>query len=187
MEEDNGTLVRKKARNAGVHPEYIRKFKKENHMNEVVPGVYSSSDIFPDEMFALQQRYTKGIYSHETALILWNLTDIIAMDYVMTFPQGYNNPNIKNWNITPKYSNKQRYDIGIVSVQTALGNSVCVYNMERTLCDIVQKRHGADKSVLLNAIKRYVASGNKDLVRLMKYAKLFKVEGTIRPYIEILL
>lgn len=60
-------------------------------------------------------------------------------------------------------------------------------NKERTLCDIIQTRHAADKFVLLNAIKRYIASEDKDLVLLVKYAKLFKVEGAIRPYIEILL
>lgn len=115
------------------------------------------------------------------------MTDIIPERHIMTFPQGYNNPTIREWGIEPKYSVESRYSIGVTNVRTSFGNEVKVYNRERTLCDLIQKRHLANQAVLLDAIKRYVNFKDKDLNRLMKYADIFQVEKKIRPYIEILL
>jgi len=187
VREDNGLLVHKKARQKDIHPEYIGMFKEEYKLEEFMPGIYSDSNSFPDELFALQQRYTRGIYSHETALMLWEMTDVILAEYIMTFPQGYNTPTIKKWKINPKYITKDRYTIGKTTVETSFGNEVKIYDRERTLCDLLQTRHYTDKTVLLEAIKRYVASEQKDLRKLMKYAKIFKVENKLRPYLEILL
>lgn len=185
--ENNGMLVHKKAREEGIHPVYIQEYKEEYRLEEVLPGVYSEPNAFIDEMFALQKRYTKGIYSHESALVIWELTDVIPMEFVMTFPQGYNNPSVKEWGIHPKYSNEKRYEIGITSAKTEYGNPVSVYNKERTLCDLLQKRHHTEKSILIEAIKRYAGLEDKNLGLLMKYANLFNVEKTIRLYLEVLL
>ena len=43
----------------------------------------------------LQNRFKKGIYSHETALFLWDLTDRTPNRYCMTFPENYNLTNPK--------------------------------------------------------------------------------------------
>lgn len=185
--QNNGLLVHRKAREAGIHPEYIQDFRFDNNMEEVMTGVYVLEEAFVDELFSLQQRYKRGIFSHETALSLWGMTDLILTEYVMTFPQGYNNKSVFDKGIRPKYSIKSRYNIGKTTVQTEFGNEVQVYNRERTLCDLLQKRHYTDKSVMLEAIKRYVASEENDFVKLIKYAKLFQVDTVIRPYIEILL
>jgi len=40
-----------------------------------VRGVYILPEVWDDEMFNLQSRFKRGIYSHETALFLWDLTD----------------------------------------------------------------------------------------------------------------
>ena len=38
-----------------------------------------------------------------------------------------------------------------------------------------------------SALKTYVARNDKDLNRLMEYAKLFRVDNVIRRYMEVLL
>jgi hypothetical protein len=41
--------------------------------------------------------------------------------------------------------------------------------------------------MLNHALKRYVVRKDKNITMLMKYAKLFKVEKTMRQFIEVLL
>ncbi|NLE89979.1 MAG: type IV toxin-antitoxin system AbiEi family antitoxin domain-containing protein, partial [Dehalococcoidales bacterium] len=53
-------------------------------------GVYVLPDVWEDEMFILQYKYPKGIFSYETALYLHGLTDRTPLSYTMTFPKGYN-------------------------------------------------------------------------------------------------
>lgn len=187
VKEGDGVLMRKSAREKGIHQEYIRLFKEENDMEELMPGVYSDKNMFTDELHILQKRYTRGIYSHETALSLWDMTDIIPMEYLMTFPRGYNNPNLKSLGVKIKFTPEEHYEIGKTTIKTTFGNDVIVYDRERTLCDLFHTRHKADKSVVLDAIKRYTQSDDTDYQKLMRYAKLFKVDDKIRPYLEVLI
>lgn len=55
-------------------------------------------EAWEDEMFNLQGRFKRGIYVHETALFLWDLTDRTLSRYYMTFPANYNltKPNEEN-------------------------------------------------------------------------------------------
>ena len=184
---NKGMFTFKQTQKYGIPRQFMRAFIDEYSMNEEFPGVYTMKETFPDEMFALQYRYSKGVYSHETALMLWGLTDLIPMEYTMTFSKGYNNPNLQKWGIKPKFTMKEKYEIGRTTTKTMFGNEVVVYNKERTLCDIFQTRHNALKSVQIEAIKTYVSLKDKDTNRLMRYAKEFRVEKTIRPYLEVLL
>lgn len=150
-------------------------------------GVYILSGIFDDEMFNLQNRFKKGIFSHETALFLHDLTDRTPIKYSMTFPAGYNTTSAKNENVITYYSVKDRYEIGITILTTPSGSRVRAYNAERTICDILQKRSNTDIQVLTETLKRYIKQTQKDIPLLSEYAKIFKVEKQLRPYLEVLL
>lgn len=184
---NEGMFTSAEAQKYNIPRRYIKSFIEEYSLDEDYPGFYSTKDTFSDEMFALQYVYSKGIYSHETALMLWELTDLIPFDYTMTFPAGYNNPNILKWGIKPKYTMKEKFEIGKTTAKTIFGNEIVVYDKERTLCDIFQTRHNTLKEVQIEAIKSYVSLKDKDTNKLMKYAKEFRVEKIIRTYLEVLL
>ena len=61
-----------------------------------------------------------------------------------------------------------------------------MYGVERSLCDIV-RGSGSDIQVVKEAMKRYAASKEKDIHRLMKYAEQLRVRPKILHYIEVLL
>lgn len=184
---NKGMFTSESAQKYNIPRRFTIAFINEYSMDEDFPGVYTMKDTFPDEMFALQYMYSTGVYSHETALMLWGLTDLTPMGYTMTFPQGYHNPNLLKWGINPKLTMKEKYEIGKTTTKTMFGNEVVVYNKERTLCDIFQTRHNALKSTQIKAIKTYVSLKDIDTNRLMRYAKEFRVEKTIRMYLEVLL
>ena len=62
-----------------------------------------------------------------------------------------------------------------------------MYDLERTICDLVRNRSKFEIQDYQTALKSYVAKKDKDLNRLMKYAKLFRVDGIIREYMEVML
>ena len=59
-------------------------------------GVVTTTEIWEDEFVNLQARFKKGIFSNETALFLWDLTDRTPNRHDMTFPHNYNLTNVKN-------------------------------------------------------------------------------------------
>ena len=77
--------------------------------------------------------------------------------------------------------------LGIVTMNTPFGNPVPVYDIERTVCDVVRSRSGIEMQTFQDALKQYAKRKDKDLRRLMRYAQMFHVEKLLRPYLEVLL
>ena len=59
--------------------------------------------------------------------------------------------------------------------------------MERTICEIIKNRKKMDHKIFSKALQRYSMLRDKDLNKLMKYAKILKVDKKVREYMEILL
>ena len=75
IEKDNGYLITSKAVESGVSKPSVLKYVREHDMEKVAHGIYILDDVWPDELFVLQQRNKNIIYSGETALYLHGLTD----------------------------------------------------------------------------------------------------------------
>ena len=84
------------------------------------------------------------------------------------------------------YIQKDFFDVGISEIETPLGNNVAVYDIDRTICDIVMNRKKIDTQIFTDGITRYFKSNNKNLRRLIKYSRIFNIEEDIRKYIEVL-
>lgn len=134
----------------------------------------------------MQCRYGRGIYSHDTALYLLGYSDRTPAKYTMTFPKGYNAPSLKQENIIVKRVVPDNYALGIIEIKSPCGNPIKIYNLERTLCDIV-RGSGSDIQIVNGAMKRYAASKEKDIHKLMKYAEQLRVKPKILHYMEVLL
>ena len=185
--KNNGYVTTSQVNKENIPRIYLKSMTDKGFLEKSDRGSYITPSTFDDEMFNLQNRFKRGIYSHETALFLHDLTDRTPIRYTMTFPAGYNATAVKNSNVITYYSIKERYEIGITTIATPCGSEVKIYNQERTLCDLLQKRSTVELQVLTQAIKSYTQQSKKDIPLLSEYAKLFKVEKQLRPYLEVLL
>ena len=94
-----------------------------------------------------------------------------------------------NWDIPilERYAVKEIYQLGIITMESPAGHKIKVYDLEKSLCDVVRGNETFDIEIVNNAMKRYAKDKNRNLRRLMEYAKLLKVEKKIRNYMEVLL
>ena len=184
---NNGTVTTTMVVAAGFSRGNIKYLVDKGMIEKSSRGIYILPEVWEDEIFNLQNRFKRGIYSHETALFLWDLTDRTPNRYHMTFPMNYNLTNPKKENIRCVQCKKEIYDLGIEEVTTPGGNIVRVYSVERTLCDILKTHSHVDIQVVTEAFKRYAANSNKNIPVLSEYAKLLKVETKLRSYLEVLL
>ena len=67
------------------------------------------------------------------------------------------------------------------------GNEINMYDLERTICDLVRNRNDFEIQDFNNALKSYVKRKDKNITKLFEYATLFKIENVLRKYMEILL
>ena len=104
----------------------------------------------------------------------------------MTFPKGYNAPSLKQEIIIIKRVVPKNYEFGQIQIKSPAGNLIRTYDLERTLCDIL-RGNGSDIQIITDAMKRYAASGEKNIHKLMQYAERLRVRPKVLRYLEVLL
>lgn len=185
--ENNGVVTTTALSEKGILRGNLKKLVDDGKLEKTARGVYILPEIWEDEFVNLQARFKKGIFSNETALFLWDLTDRTPNRYDMTFPNNYNLTNAKNEGMNCSRVKLEWYHEGEIQIESPGGNKITAYNMERTLCDILRKRSGADTGVITEAFKRYAVRRDKNIPLLSEYAKKFRVEEKVRRYLEVLI
>ena len=185
--ENNGVVTTEMIAAAGFSRGNIKYLVDKGKLEKSSRGIYILPGIWDDEIFNLQNRFKKGIYSHETALFLWDLTDRTPNRYHMTFPMNYNLANPKEEDIQCAQCKKELYGLGLTEVVTPGRNIVKAYSAERTLCDILKPHSCVDIQMVTDAFKRYVVRADKNIPLLSEYAKVLRVEARLRAYLEVLL
>ena len=85
------------------------------------------------------------------------------------------------------YIKSELFELGKITLPTPAGNMVPVYDLERTICDIIRSRNKLGTETFLAALKMYAASPKKNLNKLNTYAKQLRVANVLRQYLEVLL
>ena len=126
IEKYNGYLITSLVCNEDISKTYVAQYIKEHGMEKVSRGLYITDDVWPDELFILQQRNGAVIYSGETALYLHGLTDREYSSVCVTVPQGYNASHLKDndFEVSVKYAALDLYKIGICEIASSSGNLV---------------------------------------------------------------
>ena len=187
VKENNGFITSAQVTDAGIARRVLGELVKTNRLYKVDRGIYALPDTWEDEMFILQYRFAKGIFSNETALYLHGLTDRTPIAYTMTFPSGYNAQSAKKSGVTAKFAKPEIHEMGIIEMPSPCQNPIKVYDKERTLCDIVKGNNACEIGIVNQAMKTYAASHDKNMSKLIAYAEQLRVKPKILRYMEVLL
>ena len=187
LSKGNGMLSASQAVGAGLHRQQLANFVKSGILERAERGIYISPGGLDDAHFWMQQRAKKIVYSHETALFLYRMTDRTPIRYSITVPSSYKVSTALKKSCKIYYIKQELIDLGKTKKSSGMGNTVIIYNMERTLCDVIRSRNKMDGQIVIEALKNYARSKEKDLHRLYRYAKNFGVEKILHQYLEVLL
>ena len=183
---ENGVVTTRKITELGIRRSALTELVVSGDLIRCSRGIYMLADEWEDEFYLLQKRYAQGIFSHATALYLHGYSERVPLSVHMTFPTKYNSPSLARENVIVTRVLPANYQLGVATVTTPSGNPVIAYNLERSLCDVVRGR-GDDIQVIQYAMRKYAASRERDINKLMKYAQQLRVEPKIRQYMEVLL
>lgn len=187
IDSKDGLILTKEVEEAGIPRQYLNILIKENKLERVAHGVYLTPDTFDDEMYRLQAKNKRAIFSHETALYLHDLTDRDPIEWSVTVPYGYNATHLRNEGVKVYTVKKSLHQMGVTELRTIYGRSIKAYNKERTICDIIRNRNNMDIAILNEAIKRYLGTKDKNIPLLLRYSKELGIQNYLRKYMEILL
>lgn len=182
-ENTNGYFSLKTAAEFGITRWQLQELLRNGEIQKVSYGLYALKNVIPDELFITQLLSPRAIFSHESALFFNRYSDQVPFRYTISVPHGYISKNLSE-QYDVRHVAKESAEEGIKIIKSELGNDLRVYSIERTLCELLHKPSDLDKERFIPAIQKYLRSKNKDILILMHFAKMFRVEKRLLPYLE---
>lgn len=131
--------------------------------------------LFPDAVLCMDTALFYHGYSDRTP-IYWHLA--VSKD------SGKSRFNIDYPFVKPYYMEPSLLELGLTDGEID-GNSVRIYDKERTICDCLRYVKKMDKEIFIKAIRSYVDDAQKDIPRLMRYAKELHVTQKVKNLIGV--
>ncbi len=182
-----GIIETKIAAERGISKAMLYKLCKQEKIYRIVKGQYGLSDDMQDELLSISKRSDNVIFSHETALFLHGISDRTPFEHTVTAPSDCIPSAAIKSECKVYYIKSELFGLGKTILRTPAGNEVPVYDLERTVCDVIRSRSKLGTETFLAALKLYAANPRKDLNKLNSYAKKMRVSGILRQYLEVLL
>lgn len=187
LDANEGQIAFSEASAAGIPKDAFYRYVKEKGLAKHGRGLYLSGGALSDELALLQARFPKAIFSHDAALFLHEMSEREPIPLSVTVDSGYNSPSLREQGVRIYYVKSEWYGLGICDVKTPDGNLVKAYDKERTICDLIRRKASVDVTEFNYALKTYVASKDKNLLRLSEYARTMNIESRIWDAMGVLL
>ncbi len=149
----NGYLTIKDVTNNNISRTYLTKLVKENKIERVSRDIYIKKNELTDEFIILQSKSKNAIYSNTTALYLYGLSNRIPIKYDIIINSGYNGSLQKNDDVNLFYIKKELLNLGVTNYKLSSGNIIKVYDLDKTICDIIKNKKKIDAELFNKAIR----------------------------------
>ena len=131
--KNNGIIYANNLKEYGITRHDLRNMIAQGLLERLIHGIYVSPEKNVNEFWLMNEKYKNGIYSHNTALYFYGLTDRTPIKLDMTFPD---NNRVNNEYLKVHYIKKDNHKLGLTTIKIEDGYEVRVYNVERTMVKV---------------------------------------------------
>lgn len=186
MKENNEIITPSKLEETGISRVYLSRMEREGIIEKIDRGIYVTKDFKYDEYYLFQLKYPKAIFSYNTALYFYEMTERTPIKMDVTVYREYNPHRFKDLVNVYKIS-KELYNLGIIEKKSPQGMKVKTYNLERTVCDIIKDKNSLDIEIRNKAIKKAIKSKEFNASKMFKYAKKMHIYDKVKNYMEAII
>lgn len=186
MEQNNGIITSKMVTDAGIPRVYLSKLVNDGMATRLERGIYVSGKENVDELFCFQMRFKQCVISHETALYIHQYMKNKPKQITATVKTGTNTKTLLKSGVRVHSICQELYSLGLLEKKNNYGRTILLYDIERSICDVLRNRSRIENDVIICALKKYLDRPEKDLQKLLYFGKKMKVEKVLNQYIKIL-
>lgn len=186
LQDNGGVILTSQVVDAGIDKTVFYDFIKRIHLKKADNGVYVLEELYADKLYMLHLSFENAVFSHETALFFHGLIDSKPSAFSATTKTHSDGERMRRFGITVHTLPECLLEIGVTKVHTPHNHLIPIYDMERTICDIIYDWEPGKARLLQDILERYDRKENKKLGRLMKYAKVFHIENEVQHYLMTL-
>jgi len=186
FEQNHGVLKTSELNELGLDSRKINKLIEDGVIEKIKYGYYILSNSIPDEKVVISKLFPEAVIFLESALYYYGYTERVPNKWQIAVEKHSNPDKFKNefLHIEPFFIVKKFYDIGISEIK--INNlKINIYDLDKTICDVLRYEKKLDNEVFTNAIKKYVADENKDVNNLVKYSKELNIYKKMQTYVGV--
>lgn len=188
--QDHGGISRfSSIREAGFHPDDLKKLEKEKRVEKIGRGLYrlTSGNLgsHPDYVIASLQA-PKGVICLISALYYYRATSEIPRGVDMAIPTGARANKIKYPPVNFYRFSPKAWEEGIEEHDIA-GHKIKIYSLAKTVADCFKFRNKIGADVAIDAVKVAVMEKGVKPTEIMRFAKICRVDRIIKPTLEAML
>lgn len=185
----NGIIRTGEAMQDGIHPATLYRLRDSGVLERVSRGVYRVADMQPIsslDIVTVAARVPRAVICLVSALSFHDITTQVPHAVSIALERGAKPPRIEFPPVDVHYLSGESLTAG-VGIHAMDGVNVRIYSPEKTLADCFKFRNRLGMDIVIEALKLYRERGIFDVGRLMKYARICRVEAVMKPYIEAML
>ncbi len=176
LRENGGFLLTSQVLDDGMDKIAFYDFVKRMRLQKADNGVYVTEELYADKLYLLHLSFENAVISHETALFCHGLIEQEPVCYSATTRKNCDEERLSRSGVTVYALPESLLRIGVMKMQTPYGHFVPVYDMERTVCDLVHDGNPGQIELLQSVLNRYICKENKRIGKLMQYAEIFRID-----------
>ena len=167
----------------------IDKLTETGVLKRVNRSTYENLSYTGDEndFFSAEAYVPEGVICLMSAARYYDLTNFMpeAVDVAIDRKKKVN--TLPDWpEIKIYYFNPTRMDIGVTEI-TEDGNSFHIFDIEKTVVDIIYYRNKMGIEETSEVLRNYLKRQDRNVDRLYAYAKRLRCEKVVRTYLEVLI
>lgn len=185
--ERNDILRTSQAIELGIAPRTLYAMHDAGLLVKITRGVFRLAEATPlsdADLIQVALRIQKGVICLISALAYHNLTTQIPHQIYVALPLHAEKPRLKYPPVRLFWFSRSVYSAGI-DEHLIDGISVSMYNREKTIADCFKYRNKIGLDIAIKALKEGLDQGC-NVVSIIEYARIDRVEKVMRPYMEAL-
>ena len=185
FEQNNGYLVWKQIPGRSAYKQLLNLIE-EGTVIKIKRGVYCYEDMYSGTMIDVEKIVPGGVLCMFSTWLHYGLSTSI--------PQSFNIAIEKNHKVAlPDYPPIQLYywakeyhELGITT-EKIYDFTVKIYDLEKSVCDAMRFRNKVGIDTVSEILKSYLKRQDKDLDKLVRYAKVLRIEKYVREVIGMMI
>jgi predicted transcriptional regulator of viral defense system len=188
FQQQGGLLYTSQAIHLGIAPRTLYAMRDAGDVEQVSRGLYRLASLPPlsqPDLVTVALRIPRGVICLISALAYHDLTSQVPHAIYVALPIAAEKPRLTYPPLRLFWLSEHAYAAGIEQHELD-GTPVKIYSPEKSVVDCFKFRNKVGMEVALEALKRGLDSKRCRLPQLLHFAKLCRVEGVMRPYLEAL-
>ena len=189
LPEDQKIFSMKELKEKGFSQYKVSKLVEEGKLIKLNKSYYENAEYRGEEsdFYYIEAYAPKGVICLLSAAVYYHLTTFIPDAVDVAIPRKAKVSTMPDWpQMNVHHYTDDRHELGVTTVKEGK-NEFQIYDMEKTVVDIVFYREKVGIEETKEILHSYLRRQDRQLDRLYAYAKKLHCEKTIRTYLEVLI